>query len=275
MPRRFRKPVVLLLFSRRKAALWLALLVAGASVSTALATVVTPHPPSGGPGLAGRVIGLDPGHGAIDSGATHPDSPLPEKAIALDVALRLGRQIRKAGGRAVLTRTEDKESDLPDREELQRRADLARAGGAELFLSLHVDANGDSSAFGGQVYYHPSSAQGKRLAEILQVELVRLQPDNFRQAGAQAFYLLSCTKVPAVVVELGFISNPGDRRNLNDPAYRERLAEAIRRGLETYLASSNARPPLGEGHEPRRNRPPAEVGPRPENRQRLPDPRAR
>jgi hypothetical protein len=81
MPRRFRKPVVLLLFSRRKAALWLALLVAGASVSTALATVATPRPPSGGTGLAGRVIGLDPGHGAIDSGATHPDSPLPEKAI--------------------------------------------------------------------------------------------------------------------------------------------------------------------------------------------------
>ncbi|MGE5509144.1 MAG: N-acetylmuramoyl-L-alanine amidase family protein [Chitinophagales bacterium] len=274
MPRRLRRPVVLLMLSRRKAALALALLVTAGSVTTALATVATPRSPSGRTVLTGRVIGIDPGHGEIDSGATHPESPLAEKEIVLDVGLRLARLVRKAGGRAVLTRTEDKESDLPDREELQRRADLARAGGAELFLSLHVDANGDSSAFGGQVYYHPSSAEGRRLAELLQAELVRLQPENFRRSAPQNFYLLTCIRVPAVVVELGFISNPGDRRNLNDPAYREKLAEALRRGLETYLATSGATPPLGKGDEPRRDGS-AEARPGAENRQGLARPGTR
>lgn len=232
--RAIRRPVILLLCGRRRLALLSLLALTGLAIGGSVAAVgrlgLGTRP------LAGRVIALDPGHGSIDSGATHPESPLAEKEIVLDVAERLARLIRRAGGRAVLTRTDDWESELPDRAELRRRASLAEAGRAELLLSLHVDSHSDPSCRYGQVFYHPSSAEGKRLAAALQEELTRLQPGNYRRATAGNLYLLGCTRIPSVLVELGFLSHPEERRLLNDAAYRDELAEALLRGIVAHLS---------------------------------------
>ncbi|HHW15572.1 MAG TPA: N-acetylmuramoyl-L-alanine amidase [Firmicutes bacterium] len=245
--RAIRRPVIMLLCGRRRLALLSLLALAGLVIGGSVAAVgrlsLSARP------LAGRVIALDPGHGSIDSGATHPESPLAEKEIVLDVAQRLARLIRRAGGRAVLTRTDDWESDLPDRAELQRRAGLAEAGRAEVLLSLHVDSHSDPSCRYGQIFYHPSSAEGKRLAAALQEELTRLQPGNYRRATPGNLYLLGCTKIPSVLVELGFLSHPEERRLLNTAAYREALAEALLRGIVAYLD--------GKAPKPLRKRPPA------------------
>ncbi|MDI6871465.1 MAG: N-acetylmuramoyl-L-alanine amidase [Bacillota bacterium] len=236
---RTRLPVVVVLTRRRLAAL-LAFALVGGLVGGAWAAAVR-RPVRLRP-LAGRTIALDPGHGGIDSGAHHPESRLTEKEITLDVARRLGRLVRQAGGRAVLTRTDDWESDLPDRAELRRRAAIAEKGRAEILLSLHVDAHSDSSCQYGQVFYHPSSVEGRRLALALQAELLRLQPGNYRRAGAADLFLLRCTDIPSVLVELGFISHPEERHLLNQEVYREELARALLRGITTYF-DEEPRPP--------------------------------
>ncbi|MGE5552886.1 MAG: N-acetylmuramoyl-L-alanine amidase family protein [Betaproteobacteria bacterium] len=230
-----RTPLVILVLARRKLAAALALVLTGAGfVGGALAAIgyrtAATRP------LTGHIIAIDPGHGGIDSGATHPASALAEKEITLDVARRLGRLVKQAGGRAILTRTDDWESDLPDRAELRRRAAIAEGNGAEILLSLHVDAHADSSCEYGQVFYHPSSIEGRRLAQALQAELLRLRPGNYRRVGAADFYLLRCTKIPSVLVEMGFLSHPEERRLLNSGSYRQEVALALLRGITVYFS---------------------------------------
>lgn len=76
----------------------------------------------------------------------------------------------------------------------------------------------------------------KRLALLIQRELVALQPENYREAIPADLYLLRESPVPAALVEVGFLSNPGDWARLADPSYRQHLAAAIARGLERYVA---------------------------------------
>lgn len=184
--------------------------------------------------LAGRAVAIDAGHGGFDGGVSH--GGLLEKDLALDVALRLGRQIEAAGGKPVLTRAEDVAYFEDNREDFDHRLKLAEEGKAEVLVSIHVNSFPDPSQFGGQVFYYPKSAEGRRLAVLLQAELVRLQPDNYREALAAEYYILWNSKVPAVLVEVGFLSNPGDRALLASELHREKLAEALRRGLERYFA---------------------------------------
>lgn len=239
--RRLGRPVVVFVASKRKLALALALVLASGLAGGSLAGLRTL--PAVSSRLAGRVVGLDPGHGSVDSGATHPASPLAEKEITLDVGRRLARLIRREGGKAVLTRTDDWESDLPDRAELRRRAAIAEQGRAEILLSLHVDHYSDPTCRYAQVYYHPSSPEGKRLALALEAEFLRLQPDSYRRATARDYFLLGCTSIPSVLVELGFISNPDERRLLNEPGYREELAEALLRGIVSYFTAPRSDAP--------------------------------
>lgn len=252
--------MVILVVARRRLAVLLAVGFVAGLVGGALAAAS--RQPSARLPLSGHTIALDPGHGGIDSGATHPGSTLTEKEITLDVARRLARLLRQAGGRVVLTRTDDWESDLPNREELHRRAAIARRAKAEALLSLHVDAHADSSCQYGQVFYHPSSAAGKRLALALQAELLRLQPDNYRRAGPQDYFLLGCTDIPTVLVELGFISHPEERRLLNQERYREELARALLKGIVAYAAQPRSpSPPLGPPTPPGGPSPHPKAGP--------------
>jgi N-acetylmuramoyl-L-alanine amidase len=270
--RRGARPLVIVWVNGRRLAVLLTLALVAAVVGGALAAV-RHRPPVPQP-LAGHTVALDPGHGGIDSGAINSQSPLSEKELTLDVAQRLSRLIRQAGGRAVLTRTDDWESDLPDRQELRRRAGIAVEGRAELFLSLHVDSHADATCRYGQIFYHPSSAEGKRLALALQVELLRLAPDNYRRAGPAGYFLLGCTRLPSVLVELGFLSHPEERALLNKSGYREELARALCRGIIAYFASPPALriPPLA----PTASTPTTRLGvPRTQDGQEAADPRPR
>lgn len=255
--RHVRRPVVILVAGRRRLAMLVAAVLLWALGGGSVVTVSRLHSASGMQALAGRVIAVDPGHGGVDSGATHPESPLAEKEITLDVARRLGRLIRRAGGTAVLTRTDDWESDLPDRAELKRRADVAVAGRAEVFLSLHVDSFSDASCQYAQVFYHPSSAEGKRLALAIEAELLEHEPDNYRRAAPADFFLLKCTAIPSALVELGFLSHPDERHRLNQPAYREALARLLLRAAVRYFST-----PGGDGGQAQVTRVWSHSGPR-------------
>jgi N-acetylmuramoyl-L-alanine amidase len=116
-----------------------------------------------------------------------------------------------------------------------RRATIAQKAKAEIFLSLHVDSHPDPTSQYGQVFYHPASKEGLALALLLQQELLRLQPDNYRRASPQDYFLLRESGMPTVLVELGFLSNPEERLLLNREAYREELANALVRGIIAYF----------------------------------------
>ncbi|NLY52101.1 MAG: N-acetylmuramoyl-L-alanine amidase [Firmicutes bacterium] len=186
-----------------------------------------------------RVIVIDPGHGGIDGGTSSGN--LLEK----DVNLRMGhilRQVLEAHEyQVVMTRTDDSDVShfVPEgasryRRDLKGRVRLVGRVRPISLISIHVNWHKDSWRRGAIVYYQNGEAESRLLAEAIQRELNAIQPVE-RQIRAADFYVLRNTDAPAVLVEIGFISNPEDRKLMQDEAYLTKQAEAIRAGIEAFL----------------------------------------
>lgn len=188
--------------------------------------------------LAGRRMLIDPGHGGADPGAVGL-SPLPEKAIVLDTARRLSAILTQAGSTALLTRWGDFSPGGIGQDGLRERVQRARRAGAEVMVSLHADASHDPAARGVTTYYyHPADVA---LAVAIHEEMVARLGAPDRGVRRADFYVLRASPVPAVLVELGFLTNPDEAGLLSAGSYRQQAAEAIADGLARYFASLGSR----------------------------------
>ncbi len=199
--------------------------------------------------VAGRLIVIDPGHGGSDPGAVGPDGVL-EKDIVLSIAKSLQTRLNQAAVYTILTRSEDGwVKPAPGgslfgskRQDLIERAEIANRSQADLFISIHCNSFPQSIWSGAQTFYYPGRDESRRLAVAIQTELVRRLGPNRRQANAGDYRVLREAKMPAVVVEAGFLSNPREARLLADPSYQERVAEAIFWGIIRYFQSRDVEP---------------------------------
>jgi N-acetylmuramoyl-L-alanine amidase len=192
-------------------------------------------PPSRGP-LDGLVVLVDPGHGGIDGGATR--FGVLEKDVTLQVALRLRPELRQRGADVHLTRTTDTEA--PDGARMnvrgdwiRARADMAATVGANLFVAIHADVN-PGRARGPSVLYNKDSALAAPLVAALKASLARATGQHVRVRPTNALILRLLDRMPAVLVEVGFLSDPHEVRLLVDPGYQQRLAAAVAGGIEAY-----------------------------------------
>lgn len=191
--------------------------------------------------LKNKVIVIDPGHGGADPGTQN--SGLKEKDINLDISLRLRESLESKGCVVILTREVDKDFYLPGfvlgrmskRAELDKRINMATENNADLFISVHTNSFPRPNTYGMETYYHLKSSPGKALAELIQKQLTQLQSDNKRKSKAGDYYLINQSKMPAVLVEVGFISNPRERNLLLSNNYRDSIADAIGTGIEHYF----------------------------------------
>ncbi len=176
------------------------------------------------------MIVVDPGHGGEDRGVCYFPQDLIEKEINLDVARRMAARFEAAGARVILTREEDAFISLDE------RAAAANEAGADLFLSVHTNRiPGHPECFGAQTFYHPSSEEGKRLAELVQEELLKIDTENYRSALPGDYRVLRLSKMPGVIVEIGFMTNERDRRLIATETYRDRVADAVVRGAIRFF----------------------------------------
>ncbi|HEY8418369.1 MAG TPA: N-acetylmuramoyl-L-alanine amidase [Limnochordales bacterium] len=189
----------------------------------------SPAPAAAAP-LSGYTIVLDPGHGGADPGARGASGATWEKYNAWFVALDAKALLEAAGARVVLTRGGDEYVTLAE------RVRLAQRHGAALFISIHNDWNPNAALRGVTTYYYHD--RSRPLADVMQAELVRRL--GARDVGVlrQPFYVLRMSSMPAVLLELGFLSNREDEARLADPAYRYRAAEAIYHGVLRYLSGA-------------------------------------
>jgi N-acetylmuramoyl-L-alanine amidase len=183
-----------------------------------------------GPNLVGKTIVIDPGHGGSDPGVVVPDGPLrwTEADLAFDLATRLEGRLAAAGMRVHLTRGPAPRESLPDRE----RAQLANTLGADLFISLHLDGHHNPDASGVATYHYGTengvtSTVGERLAGLVQREIVARAGMRNCQTHAKSWELLRLTRMPAVRVDVGYLTSPSDRQRLIDPRHRDRVVEAV------------------------------------------------
>ena len=183
-----------------------------------------------GPNLVGKTIVIDPGHGGPDPGVVVPDGPLrwTEAELVFDLAARLEGRLAAAGMRVHLTRGPTPPAEISD----PVRARLANDLNADLLISLHLDAHRNPAADGVATYHFGTangvtSTVGERLAGLVQREIVVRTGLRNCQTHAMNWELLRLTRMPAVRVEVGYLTSPVDRARLVDPHFRERVVESV------------------------------------------------
>jgi N-acetylmuramoyl-L-alanine amidase len=177
-----------------------------------------------GPRLRGKRIVVDPGHGGPDRGVVV--AGVAEADIVWDLARRLVGRMTATGMDAMLSRQEDTCPTEPD------RAAFANGAGADLVLSLHTDANHSMQAEGLATFHFgngsgATSTVGEALAGFIQRELLTRTGMHDCRSQPRTWELLRLTRMPTVRVEIGYLTNLGDRRRLLDLAFRDVVAEGI------------------------------------------------
>ena len=192
----------------------------------------------------GKTIIIDAGHGAPDGGAVGSTGVL-EKDINLSVAKALQRLFESNGTNVVLTRSDDngiydvsgsiknkKVSDIKNREEIINESN------ADLFISIHMNKFPQSKYSGPQVFYSANNKNSELLAKCIQESMIAaLNPENKREIKKAdgSIYLLKNAKIPAVLVECGFLSNVDEEQKLIDENYQRQLAWSMYCGIIEYF----------------------------------------
>ncbi|MCH3964768.1 MAG: cell wall-binding repeat-containing protein [Clostridium sp.] len=184
------------------------------------------------------VVTLDPGHGGYDPGAVGYGGTM-EKNITLPVALKIGKIIQQSGINVVYTRTSDRVS-WPSNvsEDLQKRCEISDAAGSDYFVSIHMNSAG-AEARGTETYYYSSSKEGRELAQYIQSSLVQAIASVDRGIKTANYYVIKNTAAPAVLVEVGFISNPQEERLLNSDDFQNKVASGIAKGIVQKIQQDN------------------------------------
>ena len=202
-------------------------------VSSTLAEQIRPHlrtglpqPPTT-PVRKGAVI-IDAGHGAHDPGTISPTG-IKEKDINLRVAAKVANLLEQRNLPVVMTRWQDTFI------ELEERAEIGNRRKAALFVSIHSDSAPSSSAQGFTIYVAAgASAESYRAAHAINQAMEKTGMNN-RGVREQDYRVLMKSKGPAVLIELGYLSNPQDAARLADDRFRDRMAQAIADGIQAYL----------------------------------------
>ena len=191
-----------------------------------------------------KVVYLDAGHGGYDPGASY--FGISEKSLTLAIQSRVKDKLEAEGYQVVTTRTSDTYVDLTD------RSRAANASESDIFVSIHINASGSSAAQGIETYYYQPYAEypsrinatyhanptrlsmSDTLANVIQSSLINATGAQNQGVKRQTFAVLRETTAPAVLLELGFLSNPQEAVRLNTSAYQEILANAIVTGIKSY-----------------------------------------
>ena len=189
----------------------------------------------------GDLIVIDPGHGGNDPGSLNTDLGLTEKNLTLTISKLVQSRLRAAGWRVILTRDGDYEVGDPkgiDRQELQARCDIANAAGATAFVSIHINSSVSTAPNGTTTYYWRTA--DKMFAQYVQAETAAA--DGIADAGVKRedFYVIKHTQMPAVLVETAYLSNAHDGAMLQQPAFLDRIAAGIVKGIMDFTGGPKA-----------------------------------
>ena len=209
-----------------------------------------------------RVVVIDPGHGGNEHGSRSADDVL-EKAVSLNLARLIADKL-KGDCKVMLTRTDDYWLDIP------KRTALANYQQADLFISLHSGGSFVHSAGGTVIFYyekHPEPdlvketptldslsvddaplmswndiqerylTSSRKLAEIMQAQIIKITQDPDSSIKSAPLSVLQGADMPAILIELGYLTNPNEGKALSNPEYLALIAEAISKGVKSYLSN--------------------------------------
>jgi N-acetylmuramoyl-L-alanine amidase len=173
---------------------------------------------------------IDPGHGGPDPGAIGIGG-IRETDVVLEVSKLVKELLSEKGVKVRLTRKNEVELDLPPRVSFANNMD------ADVFVSIHANASrGKRRDINGLETFYFRGWRGRLLAKRIQKQILRVSPGSPDRGVKQGrFYVIKNTKMPAVLVEIGFLTGRLDARRLEKAAHRKRIAYAISKGILEYL----------------------------------------
>lgn len=172
-------------------------------------------------------ICIDPGHGGSDPGATYGKTY--EETITLAVAKKLDTLLKAQGFKTLMTRTGDTNVDK------YARCRIANNAKADLFVSVHVNSNTGTPGTGIETLIYAAGGNAEKCAKKVQAQLIKDTKAKDRGIKPRPeLVVLNTTKMPAILVETGFINNSSDRAKLTTDAYQNTLALAIAKGVCAY-----------------------------------------
>lgn len=182
-----------------------------------------------------RIIVIDPGHGGRDSGAVSANK-VREKDLVLDLSLKIQNGLEQKGYNVIMVRDTDVFVGLYD------RAKVANESFADIFVSIHANAATNKSANGVEVLYAPASGNPNKidnqhpLAKAILDELLRATGANSRGTISRPnLVVLRETKMPASLVEVGFLSNAEEEKLITNKDYQDKIVSGIIKGIEKYF----------------------------------------
>jgi len=213
------------------------------------------------PGNGPPTVVIDPGHGGIDDGTKY--FGLAEKDMTLDVAQRLERILDRLRVKTVLTRRDDVYVSLPDRAQIANM--VAGTNSNVIYVSIHFNQSAVESVDGIETYYADKKIppptdwtwvgffdrsedeeldRGENLAADIQSALVSRMMETNRGIKSRSLFVTRHTRMPAVLVEGGFLSNKIENQLLRNDAYRDRIAQGLAAGILTYIQTMHPAIPM-------------------------------
>lgn len=178
-----------------------------------------------------RKIFLDAGHGGSDPGASN--NTIHEKDIALKITLKLNDILKKGGFQTELSRTTDVFIALSE------RAKKANNFGSDVFVSIHLNSAANKTANGIETLVYENKGTNNKLASSIQNELITATNATNRGIKERCdLVVLNSTKMPAVLIETGFLSNKTEKNLLVTETYQNKIAQAIANGILQYLGKA-------------------------------------
>lgn len=182
---------------------------------------------------------IDPGHGDKDPGAVGK-MLTNERDINLKVGLKVAQRLSDNDVKVVLTRkTNNPGFTGIHRDNLQHRCDIANDSKADIFVSIHCDSFHNRSAKGTTTYVYKKNTSSDKLGNKIHNNLISLNNLKSRGIKTANYYVLRKTHMPAVLVELAYISNPKEEQLLNTDEFQCRCADGITKGILEFLGVKN------------------------------------
>ncbi len=175
-----------------------------------------------------RTVIIDPGHGGHDKGGQW--GRVYEKHLALDTSVRLESHLKKMGYKTILTRRSDTFISLPGRMALANRSRNA------IFVSIHYNYTWKQHVSGIETFYH--SRQSFDLAKHVHRGMLSRVKVNDRGVKYARYYVIRNCKIPAILVEGGFVSNSSERSRMKTAWFRDAVARGVADGIQRFRNSN-------------------------------------
>jgi N-acetylmuramoyl-L-alanine amidase len=180
--------------------------------------------------LQGKTVIVDPGHGGRDPGFISK-SGIFEKVLNLKIALRLEKFLKKAGAKVIMTRTRDvsvKNSEV---------VRLTNKKHADIFVAIHLNAYSNPRIGGSQTFYY--TPKSKKFAKIMQNNICRAVKLKNRGTRKFTYYVVHHSKMPSVLIEAAYLTNPKEEKLILDPKFQDQLAYGMYKGIKEYVKISS------------------------------------